>query len=298
MDLVKLNNGLQIPCIGFGTYPQKEKLLTSIPAFLDEGGTLIDTSDNYENESYVNTALKSSEHQAEAFIISKFSQPARTSELEKCFEESRNRLGEHLNLYMLHWPYPFLWKKAWRRMEKLYLEGKCQGIGVCNFDVETMKELLDFCRVKPVINQIERHPMFQQNEVVDFCKQNDIQIMCYSPMARKNENLVNHPVICGIASKNGVSPTQVILRWNVQNETIPIPSSSSAIHIHENYHVFDFSLSDTDMEEIDGLESGMRVRHDPKTRFSAKKKSIYAMCSLLDTLHLPVGSIFQTKRQS
>lgn len=268
---MKLNNGYSTPVIGFGTYPYKEPMITCLPIAIKKNGVgLIDTSDNYQNEEYVGKGLVQVDL-SKVTVISKFSQPFRTDELEKCFEESKQKLGA-INIYLLHWPYPYLWQKQWRKMEDLYLSGKCDAIGVCNFDLGYMKELLAFCKVKPAINQFERHPMFQQQELVDFCHENDIVVMAYSPVARMDKRLHENPIIKEIADKYGKTTSQVILRWDIETGCIPIPASSSEKHIADNFDVFNFALNDDEIQAINSLEAGMRIRFNPRTRFSRRKK--------------------------
>ena len=268
---MKLNNGYSIPVIGFGTYPYKEPMITCLPLAIKRNGVgLIDTSDNYQNEEYVGKGLAQVDL-SKVTVISKFSRPLRTDEMEECFEESKTNLGA-INIYLLHWPYPYLWKKQWRKMEELYLSGKCDAIGVCNFDLGYMKELLSFCKVKPAINQFERHPMFQQKELVDFCKDKDITVMAYSPVARMDKRLHENPVLKEIAAKYSKTVSQVILRWDIDTGSIPIPASSSEKHIAENYDIFDFILTEEEIDAINSLEAGMRIRFNPRTRFSRKKK--------------------------
>lgn len=267
----QLNNGFTIPKIGFGTFPYKEPLINCLPKAIEGYGVgLIDTSDNYQNEKYVGKGL-SQVDLSKVKVISKFSRPLRTYELEKCFEESKNNLGA-INIYLLHWPYPYLWRKQWCKMEELYLAGKCEAIGVCNFDLGYMKELLSFCKVKPAINQIERHPMFQQQELVDFCQVNDVAVMAYSPVARMDKRLHENQVLKEIAEKYKKTVSQVILRWDIDTGCIPIPASSSEKHIAENYDIFDFTLSQEEIETINSLEAGMRIRFNPRTRFTRNHK--------------------------
>lgn len=267
---IKLNNGLLIPQIGLGTFPYKDVLRESLPLSVKCGFRLIDTSDNYGNELFVGEGLSGLDL-SEVLVISKFSQPNRTHELEKCYEESKTKLGR-LNIYLLHWPYPYLWKQQWRKMEDLYLEGKCDAIGVCNFDLRYMKELLSICRVKPAINQFERHPLFQQQELVDFCHQNGVAVMAYSPVARMDKELQESTILKGIAEKYNKTVNQVILRWDIDTNCIPIPASSSEKHIEENYDIYNFELSPKDIIMINGLEKGKRIRFNPHTRFSLKRK--------------------------
>lgn len=237
------------------------------------GVNLIDTSDNYQNEEYVGKGLAQVDL-SKVTVISKFSQPLRTNELEKCFDESKNNLGA-INIYLLHWPYPYLWKKQWRKMEKLYLAGKCEAIGVCNFDLGYMKELLKFCKVKPSINQIERHPMFQQQELVDFCHENDIAVMAYSPVARMDKDLQESEILKRLSAKYGKTINQIILRWDIDTGCIPIPASSSEKHIHENFSIFDFSLEKEEVESINSLEKGKRIRFNPRARFKTKQRMYF-----------------------
>ena len=147
--MIKLNNGFLIPEIGYGTFPNKEKLVEVIPIAYKNGYKLIDTSDNYLNEEFVGQGLSKIDSQ-DIVVVSKFSQPLRTFDLEKCFNESKQKLGK-LNIYLLHWPFNHLWKQQWKLMEALYSDGLCDAIGVCNFDMGYMKELLSFCKIKPAI---------------------------------------------------------------------------------------------------------------------------------------------------
>lgn len=268
---MELSNGYKVPLIGLGTFPYKEILSESIPNAINNVGVkMIDSSDNYFNEEYIGKGLEQIDY-SKIVVISKFSQPFRTHQLEECFEESKIKLGV-LNIYLLHWPYPFLWKKQWRKMEKLYLAGKCDAIGVCNFDIGYMKELLSFCKVKPVINQIERHPLFQQRNLCDYCKANDITVMSYSPVARMDKDLQENIILRNISKKYGKTINQIILRWDIDTECIPIPSSSSAKHIKENFDIFDFSLEEEEVKAINKMEKGKRIRFNPRTRFSLRQK--------------------------
>lgn len=269
-----LNNNYVIPSIGLGTYPYKEALEISLPfAINKENVRMIDASDNYGNEEFVGKGLRNVDL-TNVVVVSKFSQPHRTHELEKCYEESKKTLGA-LNIYLLHWPYPYLWKKQWRKMEDMYLAGKCDAIGVCNFDMGYMKELLSFCRVKPTINQFERHPLFQQQELVDFCHENDIAVMAYSPVARMDKDLQESEVLKRLSAKYDKTINQIILRWDIDTSCIPIPASSSEKHIHENFNIFDFALEKEEIEAINRLERGKRIRFNPRSRFSIKQRLMF-----------------------
>lgn len=270
MGIIKLYNGFEIPDIGYGTFPQKQTLTENVPIAFDCGYRMVDTSDNYLNEEYVGKGL-SKTRQDDIVVISKFSQPFRTRELEKCFYESREKLGGKIDIYLLHWPYPFLWEKQWRRMEDLYLRGEIKAIGVCNFDEGYLRRLLKICRVKPMINQFERHPMFQQHGLVKLCEKNDIKVISYSPVARMSSSLHCSPVLHSLTEKYGRSINQIILRWHIDTGCVPIPASASEVHIKENIGIQDFCLSKKDVIEINNLESGNRIRYNPRTRFDFRQ---------------------------
>lgn len=273
MNVVRLYNGVTIPSLGFGTFPQKVELFESIKEAVAAHYTLFDTSDNYLNETFLGQAIEENKYNLEnSIIVSKFSQPYRTKELEKCFDESCEKLGGKIDVYLLHWPYPFLWKIQWRKMERIYQSGKCRAIGVCNFEVRKLKKLFKFAHVKPMINQIERHPLFQQNDIVQYCKENDVQVMSYSPLGRQDNEMFSQRILNDLAEKYSKSIAQIILRWDIDTGTIPIPGSKSTVHIRENIDVFDFALSQEEIMRINKLEIGKRIRFDPNKRFSLKEK--------------------------
>ena len=271
MDQITLNNFSQIPVIGYGTFPQKQSLAENVPIAISLGYRMVDSSDNYINEGYVGEGLMKCAGE-EIVVVSKFSQPLRSHELEKCFLESKKKLGGHLNVYLLHWPYPFLWRKLWRKMEDLYFQGKCDAIGVCNFDKGYLRQLLKICRVKPAINQFERHPLFPQHQLKKLCEQNGIQVMSYSPLARHDEVLFGSSVLKQLAEKYNKTIGQIILRWDVDTGCIPIPASASECHMKENIDVFSFSLEQDEIDTINSMDSGRRIRFDPRRRFTLRQK--------------------------
>lgn len=275
MNSESLTNLIEWPSIGYGTYPQKETLINTIPFAIEAGYRLIDVSDNYHNEIYVGQGLNKvvdPNRLNKTIIVSKFSQPHRSGELELCFKESNDALNGTMKVYLLHWPYPFLWKYQWRKMEELCRKGMCDAIGVCNFDVKKLKILLKICKIKPIVDQIERHPFFQQKEIADFAKSKGIRIMCYSPMARMDKEMLKNEVLCSLAKKYKKTIGQIILRWDIQHQDIPIPGSASEVHMAENIDIFDFSLTEREMNMIDSLECGKRIRFDPRKRFTIREK--------------------------
>lgn len=267
------NDELDLPGFGYGTYPQKETLSETIPVAVSAGYRLVDSSDNYFNEEFVGRGLaECGDVRDHVLVATKFSWPQWSYKMFRCFERSRKRLGGRIDLYLLHWPYPFLWKMQWRRMERLVSSGRCRWIGVCNFELPQLERLLRFCKVKPVVNQFERHPLFQQNDIASFCRANGIRVMCYSPLARMDKRLVESRVIMRLAGKYGKSAAQIVLRWHVEHGDMPIPASSSKERIVSNFDVWDFALTKDEMAEIDSLQAGCRIRFDPKTRFSFSAK--------------------------
>ncbi len=272
MQTVTLYNGCKIPAIGFGTFPQKEALCISVPVAMSCGYRMIDASDNYGNERFAGEGIRIGGGNAAMTIVTKFSKPLKTASLENHFAASERRLGGKIDVYLLHWPYPFLWREQWRRMEDLYNAGRCKAIGVCNFEAKTLRELLRFCHVKPAINQFERHPLFQQKATAEICRENGVAVMSYPPLARMPPTLTENATLKDIARRHGKSVEQVVLRWNIEHGDIPIPASRSPKHIASNFNIFDFSLSDEEVIRIDSLDSGHRIRLNPSSRFSASDR--------------------------
>lgn len=259
--------------VGYGTFPLKEELVWTVPLAVSVGYRLIDTSDNYHNEEFIGRGLaQCTVARDELMVVTKFSAPRKTGRISDCFSASERKLGGRIDVYLLHWPYPFLWKRQWRELENLYLSGRVGAIGVCNFDRRRLARLLKSCRVKPAYNQFERHPLFQQRETERFCREQGIGVMCYSPLARNDDRLLGSPQIVAIAANHRVTPSQVVLRWNVQHGNIPLPASRSEGHIRGNNDINGFALSEAEMNRIDELESGLRIRYDPDRRFTFRQK--------------------------
>lgn len=279
-EYIKLYNGYSIPCIGYGTFPQKEQLVENIVLACKTGYLLVDSSDNYHNEKFIGDALNNIESNQIPFIITKCSKPLNAYNITELFQESKKKLNGNLDIYLLHWPYPFLWKIMWKQMEGLYIEGKCSAIGVCNFEEKHLKKLMKICEVKPMINQIEIHPDFQQKSTVNYCEKNNIKIMSYSPLARIDNLLYSNEAINQIAKDKNKSVSQVILKWNIQKGFIPIPGSSSFNHLKENFDINDFNLTKNEMQIIDSQDSNNRVRYDPDKRFTIKQKIQFLKLSL------------------
>ena len=268
--------------IGFGTFPLKEELMQLIPIAKDSGYSLVDTSDDYYNENFV--AIASADTRIK--IITKFSFVENVLKFSEYFEAQKKIFsdnGSRITCYLLHWPYPHLYKKIWKRMEDLYLAGEVEEIGVCNFTVRNLKDLLRTCRVKPMYNEIELHPLFQQREITDYCKQNGIKVISYSPFARHEKMLFSNQTMQMLAQKHHTSIANIILKWNLEKGFIPIPSTSNINHLKEMSveQLNTIMLSKEDIERIDLLECGKRVRFNPDSYFGRKTKLKFLIYSFL-----------------
>ncbi|MCA1034002.1 aldo/keto reductase [Bacillus infantis] len=265
-DTTKLHNGVEMPWFGLGVFKVQEgsEVIDSVKAAIKNGYKSIDTAAIYGNEEGVGQAIKESGAPREdLFITTKVwnSEQGYDSTLA-AFDESLSKLGlEYVDLYLIHWPVKGKYKDTWRALEKLYKDGRVRAIGVSNFHVHHLEDLLETAEIVPMVNQVEYHPHLAQLELREFCKQKGIQLEAWSPL--KQGQLLDEPVITEIAEKHKKSPAQIILRWDLQNEVITIPKSVKEHRIIENADIFDFELSSEDMEKIDALNKNERVGADP-----------------------------------
>lgn len=269
LQYVTLHNGVTIPQLGFGTYLiPNEQVADAIKHALDAGYRHIDTAQYYKNESGIGEALKASGiNREDLFITTKVwnSHHGYEQTLE-AFEESLERLKlDYIDLYLVHWPCPKFDKyvETYKALETLYKEGKVRAIGVCNFDIEHLERLFAECEIKPMINQVECHPYFQQKEMKRFCREHKIHFESWSPLYR-GEEVLEEPIIKELAKKHGKTPAQIILRWHLQEGSIVIPKSVHPERIRKNIDVFDFTLSDEDMELIASLDRNQQRGPVPK----------------------------------
>jgi diketogulonate reductase-like aldo/keto reductase len=173
-----------------------------------------------------------------------------------------NKLGlAYLDLYLIHWPVQGKYKEAWRALETLYKEGRVKAIGVSNFQIHHLEDLMRDAEIKPMVDQVEFHPRLTQEELRSFCRENGIRVEAWSPLMQGR--LLDNPVLMEIAAQYGKSVAQVILRWDLQHGVITIPKSTKEQRIVENASVFDFELTQEDMSRIDGLNQNLRVGPDP-----------------------------------
>ncbi|RSD29204.1 aldo/keto reductase [Mesobacillus subterraneus] len=263
---VTLHNGVEMPAFGLGVYKVEEgtQIEKTIQTALDLGYGLIDTASFYENEEGVGQAVRNSGIPREdLFITTKvWNSDQGYDETLRAFELSMEKLGlDYLDLYLVHWPVKGKYLDTWRALEKLYREGRVKAIGVSNFKVHHLEDLLLHSNEKPVINQVELHPLLSQAELRQFCQQKEIKVEAWSPLSRGR--FFDEPVLGEIAEKYGKTPAQVILRWHLQHQIIPIPKSVTPARLKENADIFDFQLTAREMEEIDELNRNERFGADP-----------------------------------
>ena len=258
-----LNNGYEIPKIGFGTYLVENKILIeSVNIAINSGYRLIDTAAFYNNESALGFAIKDSEiSRNELFITSKVWNTDRGYKQTKlAFEKSLNNLKlDYLDLYLIHWPAnkkqfsnaKEINAQTWKAMEELYIDGKIKAIGLSNFLPHHIEELKETAQIMPMVNQIEFHPGFAQFEIVKYCQKNNIIVEAWSPLGRRDA--LNNEIIKSLSRKYDKTPAQIILRWIVQQNIIPLPKSITPSRILENINIFGFGLDNDDIELINTI---------------------------------------------
>lgn len=268
MNKVILNNGLKMPQLGYGVYKVTEsETYDSVMTAIKSGYRAIDTAQYYFNEAEVGRAIKDcGVPREELFITTKvWNSHQGADKVIEAFEGSMAKLGlDYLDLYLIHWPAPKLDKyvETFKAMEGLYKAGRVKSIGVSNFHIEHLQRLLDECEVKPVINQVECHPYLPQAELKAFCKENEIQFECWSPLFRGGR-VLGEKVVQDLAEKYGKSPAQIVLRWHIEEGSVIIPKSVTPSRIKENIDVFDFSLTADEVAAITALETGERIGSNP-----------------------------------
>lgn len=263
----KLNNGIEIPSIGFGVFKVKEgdEVYEAVLEALKTGYRLIDTAAIYGNEEGVGRAIKESGIKREdIFLTTKLWNTDQGYEsVFTAFETSLKKLDtDYVDLYLIHWPGKDKFVESYKALEKLYKDKRVKAIGVCNFHIHHLEELMASTEIVPAMNQIELHPLMNQKEIRDFCKEKGIQVEAWGPLMQGKGDL-EAPVFVELGKKYSKSPAQIILRWHHQNGVLAIPKSVTPSRIRENIDIFDFELSAEDMKKIDDHNENRRLSADP-----------------------------------
>lgn len=257
METVTLNNGVKMPQEGFGVFQIPEEDCEQVVRdAIANGYRLIDTASSYQNEAAVGRAIKNCDvPREELFITTKaYIQEMGYDKTMRAFEASCQKLGlEVLDLYLIHMPFGDYYG-AWRALEELYDAGKVRAIGVCNFTADRLLDLCNNARIRPMINQIERHPHYQRDDELALMRELGVQPEAWAPFAEGLKGMFEESVLARIAAKHGKTPAQVILRWNVQQGVIVIPKSVHKERMAENIAIWDFMLDDEDMAAISNLD--------------------------------------------
>lgn len=268
MEYVTLNNGIKMPLEGFGVFqvPDPAQCKQAVLDAINSGYRLIDTAAAYMNEEAVGAAIKESGvDRSELFITTKlWVQDADYESAKKAIESSLEKLGlDYLDLYLIHQPMGD-YAGAYRAMEEAYKEGKLRAIGVCNFYPARLADLCETVDVIPAVNQVELHPFFQQEDALALMKEYGVRPEAWGPFAEGNHGIFTHPVLSSIGEKYRKSAAQVALRWNVQRGVVVIPKSVHKDRMEQNMNIWDFELSEEDMNEIAKLDIGHSeiVNHD------------------------------------
>ncbi|RSS42476.1 aldo/keto reductase [Streptomyces sp. WAC08241] len=266
---VALNDGTEIPQIGFGVFQVPDDgTTTAVAHALDAGYRSVDTAAVYGNEAGVGRALAASGiARDELYVTTKLWNADQGYDATlRAFDDSLAKLGlDHVDLYLIHWPAPArdLYVDTWRAIGTLVADGRVRTAGVSNFNPAHLERLLDSSDLVPAVNQIELHPGLQQRELRALHAAHGIATEAWSPLAQGA--VLADPVITGIADRHGKSPAQVVLRWHLQLGNVVIPKSVTPARIRENLDVLDFALSPEEMEAVAGLDRGLRTGPDPDT---------------------------------
>jgi len=271
MEFLTLSNGVKMPLEGFGVFqvPDSAQCEQAVLDAIEVGYRLIDTAAAYMNEEAVGNAIKKcGVPREELFITTKlWVQDASYEEAKKAFQSSLDKLGlDYIDLYLIHQPMGNYYG-AWKAIEELYKVGVIRAIGVCNFYPAILADFCETVEIKPMVNQVELHPFFQQNDSLENMKDYGVQPEAWGPFAEGNHGIFTDPTLIAIGEKYGKSAAQVVLRWNVQRGVVVIPKSVHKERMEQNIDIWNFELSNEDMEIISKMDIGYSeiVNHsDPK----------------------------------
>jgi 2,5-diketo-D-gluconate reductase A len=267
---LRMNDGREIPQLGFGVFQiPPEETVEPVRLALEAGYRLIDTAQGYGNEEGVGKAIADSDvARSEIFVTTKLtnSEHGRDKALA-AFDDSLNKLGlDFVDLFLIHWPQPMFddYVETWKALEEIRASGRARSIGVSNFTEHHLNRLFNETDVIPAVNQVELHPEFPQAALRTFHADHQILTEAWSPIGQ-GKGLLDNPEVVSLAKAKGVSPAQVVLRWHVQLGNVVIPKSVTPQRIRDNIDVFSFELTEPEMGQISGLETGERLGPDPET---------------------------------
>lgn len=261
-DKIKLNNGIDMPMFGLGVYAinSGKETQNAVRYALDAGYRLIDTASMYNNEEDVGIAVRESKiPREEIFVTTKlWDNDHEYQKVFIAFDKSLRKLNiEYIDLYLIHWPAYSERGETWKAFEKILESGKCKAIGISNYTTNHIKELLPHANVIPSVNQVEFNTFSYKKSLLEFCRSKNIQLEAYSPLLRGRK--FNDPALTELAKKYSKSPVQIMIRWVLQKHVIAIPKSANKKRIEENADVFDFNISNEDMQHLDSLSYNFGV---------------------------------------
>lgn len=294
MDKVVLNNGVELPRLCYGTgivhdyrygryiNLRKIKYFTTnlirdykrfstdisfskvVNMAMKNGCNMFDTSRAYGGAEYILGKTLKKYNRSDYYIVTKLCNADQFNRsVRKGFERSLNELGvDYIDLYLMHWPVTDYYLQSWQEIERLYEEGLIKAIGVCNCNIHHLEEMKKNVNIMPMVNQIECHPLFTQNELRNYCTENQIQVMAYTATARMNERLLKTCLV-PIADKYKKTVAQIIIKWHLQIGNIPVVNSSKVKHLYENTDIRDFVLTEDEIKQISAININSRLRYDP-----------------------------------
>jgi diketogulonate reductase-like aldo/keto reductase len=264
-EYTTLNNGVEMPLLGLGVYQMhKEEAENTVAQALEIGYRLIDTAAMYNNESEVGEGIRRSGIKREdIFITTKVNNPDQGYENAlRAFDESLLRLRcDYIDLYLVHWPIRGKREQTWKAFERLYREQKVRAIGVANYLLPFMEELMGYAEITPAVNQVEFTPFLFMKDLLHFCRDSRVQLQSYTPLTKGVK--LQDPRLCALAAKYNKTAAQIILRWNIQHGVSTIPKSSNEKRLKENFGIFDFHINEEDMQLIDSFDENFRMVGDP-----------------------------------
>ena len=265
MEYLKLNNGITMPALGFGTFMLAGEICEeAVAAAIQEGYRMIDTAEAYGNEAAVGNGIaKSGIDRKELFLVTKVNYKSYENVRETVEQSLKNLQTDYIDLLLLHWPFANYYN-AWRELEKLYEEGKIRAIGVSNFEPAQLVDLIAYNKVVPAVDQIETNLYCQRSVERKWLDKKNVAHMAYAPLGQGNRNeMFTEPEVVALAKKYNKKPSQILLRFLTQKDIIVIPRSTKPEHIRENFDIFDFSLTDDEIKKLTKLDQNTAMIGNP-----------------------------------